>query len=77
MSLILSTYIDEVEKINHRVTGKLVRQERERCDIKLRALAKACGWSPAYMSQLERGLTSWNKNAMARVRAALKKVRGK
>lgn len=52
-------------------TGQNAKSEREAAKVSVRALARAIGWSAAYVSDLERGNRRWNEEKMTRYMQAL------
>lgn len=61
-----------VQEIDHGRTGALVRKFRLRRGRSLRAIARELGWSPTYLSDLERGKRRWNQALLARINEVLK-----
>jgi ribosome-binding protein aMBF1 (putative translation factor) len=53
--------------------GKMIREAREHAEVGLRQLARAIGWSPAYLSKLEHGKQQWN---IQRINLCLKEIGG-
>jgi predicted transcriptional regulator len=58
-------------KIQHHATGINARQERQRRGISLREIARRMQFSPAYISDLERGLRNWQMETIKRYEKAL------
>ena len=54
-----------------RILGAKMRARREATGLSLRDLAKRCGWSAAYVSDLELGRRGWGKKQRTRYEAAL------
>lgn len=54
-----------------RVTGQLLRKEREQAGVSLRALAGKLEVSAAYLSDLERGRRNWSEGKIAGYRRIL------
>jgi transcriptional regulator with XRE-family HTH domain len=54
-----------------RVLGAEMRKRRERAGLSLRNMAKRCGWSPPYVSDLELGRRRWGPKQVKRYTEAL------
>jgi len=63
------------KEIDDTRTGETAKYERESAKVSLRGLARACGWSAAYISDLENGRRRWNEIKMTRYVEALEKLR--
>jgi len=55
-----------------RALGQHMRVRRERTGLSLRDMAKRCGWSAAYVSDLELGRRSWGPKQTKRYTEALR-----
>lgn len=60
-----------VQEIDHGRTGSSVRKFRLRRGRSLRAVARELGWSPTYLSDLERGKRRWSQALLARINEVL------
>lgn len=54
-----------------RVTGQMLRKEREQAGMSLRAMAHNVKRSAAYLSDLERGRRNWSADKIAEYRRIL------
>ena len=52
------------EVINDRIVGSQYRSRRELLGIPLREIARRCGWSASYLSDLELGRRRWSTKQM-------------
>jgi len=50
---------EKVEKIDHIEAGRRIRDLREKSGMSLRRLAKEMGFTPPFISDLERGRRNW------------------
>lgn len=57
-----------------RVTGQMLRKEREQAGMSLRAMAQKVQRSAAYLSDLERGRRNWSEEKIAEYRRILGQV---
>ena len=61
----------EIMRVDAVATGERARKRRFARRITLREMARRCGWSAAYVSDLERGRRKWTERKAARYGAAL------
>jgi predicted transcriptional regulator len=59
------------------VVGSELRVMRESEGVGLRRLARAIGWSPAYLSKLETGKQQWNVGRIALFARTLESMKGR
>lgn len=64
----------QVEQIDHVATGKQFRDARIKSGKSLRAVAHKCGFSAAYLSDLEHGRRNWTAGRIKQLTRALKCV---
>jgi len=72
---------DEMLRLKHitvianKETGEIARERRKEVGVSLNKFAKRIGISPAYLSQLERGLKPWSGEMAGRFLKVLNKIR--
>mgnify|MGYP006403728585 FL=1 len=59
------------EILDDRVHGASIRRQREALGLSLREVARRCGWSAGYLSDLELGRRSWGRKQIINVEQAL------
>ena len=59
-------------EIDQAALGESYRKMREKTGMSLRDMAKALGFTPPYVSDVERGRRAWSAKLEAAYRAALK-----
>lgn len=57
---------------NSAIVGAYMRSARRDAALSLREVARRLGYSPSYLSLLERGLRPWRNDLLMRYRAAIR-----
>lgn len=67
----MTLQMKRVSQIDHAATGAAARHNRKQKHLSLRTVAGRLNFSPAFLSDLERGRRNWNAELLKRFREAL------